>query len=192
MVCGRLVISFKQASSEARLGTLRPATALLLCGSWPTRAGLARELAQTPKPLSHLDFSRCAAVYGVLDIGPFLPPKIPGQHRLTTVHRRANMALWHMPEGAPAAPFINPAWAKTCPSGAFSLRRAAHKPPTRTTPLMSETIATQPQETVRAGINETQFFSSLKHLTRPRHSVAARQGRPFGSCLRSAEWQRWI
>lgn len=72
MVCGRLVISFKQASSEARLGTLRPATALLLCGSWPTRAGLARELAQTPKPLSHLDFSRCAAVYGVLDIGPFL------------------------------------------------------------------------------------------------------------------------
>lgn len=77
MVCGRLVISFKQASSEARLGTLRPATALLLCGSWPTRAGLARELAQTPKPLSHLDFSRCAAVYGVLDIGPFLLPAVP-------------------------------------------------------------------------------------------------------------------
>lgn len=58
------------------MGTLRPATALLLCGSWPTRAGLARELAQTPKPLSHLDFSRCAAVYGVLDIGPFLAGRL--------------------------------------------------------------------------------------------------------------------
>lgn len=36
---------------------------------------------------------------------------------------------------------------------------------------MSETIATQPQETVRAGINETQFFSSLKHLFASSYSM---------------------
>lgn len=33
---------------------------------------MAEELAQPPKPLSYLDFSRCAAVFGVLDIGLFL------------------------------------------------------------------------------------------------------------------------